>query len=400
MKIRTNVQVGSRGLDVAGLRELAKNNPQEFAQRADEIIEAGEFTWTDVADLKGFYRAFADIPVQAQVAKQGGEFRTIDTAAFPLLAGNLSLAGVTAAYEAMPKIGGELVTDMETNKKRATFVNIVHSSKKNLETAEGEDFPMAGAGQEPYDIVTVRKGLRTAITQELLEENDTPGIMQRLNYLGEKMAKEVEIQTLKSVTDHDGSASSGAEPYALHFDGSGTALFTTVNTTQKRLPSTGNRVTNNALVDVSDLDKARIRLASMTDSEGDRIPLDYANLVLLVPDALVGVAAQIRGSQMEPGNINALNNWGPQGAWRPRILTTPFLDALSASAWYLGNFKKQFKRCWKINMENLSLSDPKTYLTKRVAFESRVAWAVGVGAVDQGVYVVQNLSGTTAPKDE
>lgn len=399
MKISTNVQVGSSGLDVAGLRELAKNNPQEFAQRASDIIESGDFTWTDVSDLKGFYRAFADIPVQAQV-EDNGQFRTMDTAAFPLLAGNLSLAGVTAAYEAMPKVGGELCTDMDVNKKEVNFVNITHSAPEGTRTAEGQDFPMAGAGEERYTIRTERHGLRIAVTQELIEENDVVGVMQRLNYLGEKMAKEIEIATLKAVTDHTGSAASPVEPRALIVNGSPSPLFTTTNSVQTRLPSNGNRLTSNAFVDASDLDNARIRLAAMTDSEGDRIPLRYGDLVLLIPDALLGPVSQLLGSQMEPGNINALNNWGPQGMWRPKVVSTPFLDALSSTAWYLGNFKRQFKRCWKIKMENLSLSDPKTYLTKRVAFESRVAWALGIGSTDQGVYVTQNLSGSTAPADE
>ena len=106
---------------------------------------------------------------------------------------------------------------------------------------------------------------------------------------------------------------------------------------------------------------------------------------------------EIQGSAMEPGIENQLNNWGLRGSYRPMLLSSPKLDDLSTSAWYLGNFKKQFKRKWKMRFDVMNLgADTQAMLTAMIAFQSRVCWDVEIGATDY-VWVAQSLSGSTAP---
>lgn len=392
-RVTSDVEVKSDGLNVSDLRHFAQTQPQNFDKLTKDLCESGELTMRRIPNLKGVAEALGSVEIPTMV--QG---RSVMTSAFPLLTGNVMVADLNAAYEAVPTIGQELVTDMETNKKETVISGVLSLAHKNLETAEGVPFPTLGATQERFDIIQKRKGARLQVTQELLEEADaSQQLADRINFLGELMAEEIEKQTLEMVCDLDGSTASAAEPYVLHLNKSGTSFYTTVNTTQTRLHSSGNRLTNNALVDVSDLDAARTRLAGMTNSRGERLPIRYDELVLLVPDALLGVATSIRNSDLEPGNLQSVNNWGPQGPWRPRIVSSPKLDDISATAWYLGNFKRQFKRAFKIRMETVTLADPAAYARARIAFEARVAWSVGIGACDQGVYVVQNLAATTAP---
>jgi len=112
---------------------------------------------------------------------------------------------------------------------------------------------------------------------------------------------------------------------------------------------------------------------------------------------------RIFNSEYTPGVKNQINVYGPSGQWwipPERRITTPMLDDLSSSAWYLGNFKRQFVRKWKLEFEYVTLgTNTQAYLNSRIAFQARIAWDVEVGAVDY-VYCVQNLSGTTAPIDE
>ena len=116
-------------------------------------------------------------------------------------------------------------------------------------------------------------------------------------------------------------------------------------------------------------------------------------------EALAPVAQTILNSQYTPGVVGEANPWGPQGSYRPRLLSSSKLDAISTTAWHLGNFKKQFRRKWGIRMEMVTMSgDITNYLRSRIAFEARVGWDCEVGATDY-IYVIQNLTGTTAPKD-
>jgi len=120
--------------------------------------------------------------------------------------------------------------------------------------------------------------------------------------------------------------------------------------------------------------------------------------VLLTPFALDATAAKILGSEYAPGVENELNNWGPRGSRRPRHLSSSKMDDLNTSAWYLGDFKSQFIRKWKLRYENASLGGNGTqlWLDQRIAAQFRLAWDVEIGAIGY-TGVVQCLSGTTAP---
>jgi hypothetical protein len=128
----------------------------------------------------------------------------------------------------------------------------------------------------------------------------------------------------------------------------------------------------------------------------------WSDVILLVPYTLSGVAAKILGSELVPGVVNEIANYGPRGPWAmpmTRMLTSNLLDDLSTSAWYLGAFKKQFIRKTKADLELVTLGqNTQAYLDSEVAFQARASEDVEVGATDY-VYVVQNLSGSSAPGD-
>jgi hypothetical protein len=391
-----NVQIGSGGIDAAALRQLAQNEPAEFMRKAEALIEKGEFSWENVRSLPRLFNALCDVEVPAQIMLAGQQ-RAVMASAFPLLAGGLTVAGINAAYMAVPTIGEELVTDREDNKAVSIYASLLSEDTQVDTVKEGEDFPEIGAGEEKYEIRHKRNGRRISITMETIEENDVANITSRINALGEIAGEFVEEQTLRRVCDIDGSGTSPAEPYVLRINGAGAALYQTDADPLSRLPSTGNRVTNNALEETPNLDTARARLAGMKNSRGKRISIPMASCTLLVPDALVGTASWIQGSLLEPGIENQQNNWGPRGKWRPRLLSSPKLDDLSTTAWYLGWFQKQFIRKWKLRYETVTLgTNTESYLKSRLGFQARIAWDCEIGATDY-VYVVQNLSATTAP---
>lgn len=384
------------GLQLEDLREMVKNDPAVAAGKIGELIESGALRWEKVHDLRALLNRTMDlqIPCRVQIA---GEERAIMSSAFPLLAGGMTVAGINEAYQAVPTIGQELVTEMDSNKKIVEVAGITSLDSQIDRVDEGKDFPEIGAGEEKFEIRSKRNGRRLSITAEAIEENDVAGIVQRINALAEIAAEHIEELTLSRVCDQYGSATSPAEPYVLRPNGAGAALYQTGATTLTRLHSSGNRYTTNVLADETDLDNARLRLGGMKNSLGKRINIPMSQCVLLVPNALEGTAMKIVNSILTPGVENEYNAWGPSGAYRPRLLSSPKLDDISTTVWYLGDFRRQFRRKWKLRFEYVTLGmTTESFLMSRIAFQARLAWDCEVGAVDY-VYVIQNLSATAAP---
>lgn len=392
-----DVRIGGPGVDLAGLRQLAKNDPAAFMARAQDLIDKRLLTLASVRDYRTLYEATADLSVPASYSDVLGRTRAIMTPAFPLLLGNMAIAAINDRYTAAPTIGEQLVTEMDDAKKWSVVASIVEKDVHKSNVKEGEDYPEIGAGEESAHIGFNRNGRRISVTGDVIRENDGADIISRFNALADIATDYVEELTLDRICDRNGSATSPAEPYAYRPNGTGTQLYnSTANNPNTRCPS-GTRVTNNALVDETDLENARVALAAMKNHRGKRIAIPISQCILLVPDALASVAGKTLGSEYTPGVANELNQWGPRGQWRPRLLSSPKLDDISTTAWYLGDFRRQFRRKWRMRMELVQAGmETESYLRSGIAFQARIGWDCEVGAVDC-VYVVQSLSATTAP---
>jgi len=400
---QTNLQpVGGKNLSVQDLRELAKNEPQEFIRKIQAGVNQKKLTITDIRNWDYLYMALADVPINAEMSTVKG-VRAITASAFPIMTGTLAIAAINAAYETVETVGDQLVTEIDDAKKVTTIVNLHTLDKENDEVKDGQDFPEIGTDEEKVEIRHKMNGRKLVIGASMIEDNESADIVSRTNALGEIAADWIEEQTLTRVTDHYGSGASSAEPYVYRPAGTGTQLYSaSANTPGTRAPS-GNRITSNALSDETDIEAARVRLATMKNARGKRINVPYSERILLVPDAIVGKALKISNSEYVPGVENEVSNYGPIGKWRipqERIISTPRLDDLSASAWYYGAFKRQFVRKWKLRFEYVTLGqDTQAYLNSRIAFQARIAWDCEIGARDY-VHTIQNLSESTAPVDE
>ena len=397
---RSNIS-GSRGASIYDLRSLAQNEPAEFVRKVEAGVDSGHFRLDQMRDLRSLYQALADVSVPITIEIAGAQ-RAITASAFPILTGTLAIAAINEAYESVPSIGGELVKEMEDN-KRITTIAALHTLDKNVdEVKETEDFPEIGTDEEKVEIRHKRNGRKLTISAEAIEENEIADIVTRINALGEIAGEWVEEQTLARVTDQDGSKTSSGEPFVYRPNGTGTILYSnTANTPGTRAPL-GNRLHNNALVDETDLNAARVILRSMKNARGKRINIPWSEVYFLVPDALEGTLMKIINSELVPGIENEVSNWGPRGKYYiplNRVLSTPKLDDLCTSTWYMGAFKRQFVRKWKLRFEYVTLgSDTQAYLNSRIAFQARIAWDVEIGATDY-VFVVESLAVTTPPGD-
>jgi hypothetical protein len=250
------------------------------------------------------------------------------------------------------------------------------------EVKENEKFPEIGAGEESVTIGHKKNGRMVSLSKEVIEENDYAGFMERVNACAEFCNDSIENLTLDRVTDR--LTAQGV--YVYRPEGTGTALYSsTANTPGTRAPS-GNLVTSNAFVDGTDLAAAQTRLYTYLNHSGAPLNTRWSNVCLLVPFALINTVLTLLNSEYTPGVVNERNTWGPLGMYhipKDRIITTPLLDSISATTWYLGDFKKVFRRKWKMRLENVFLgTSTEAYLQQQIAAQFRCAYDCEVGAID------------------
>jgi hypothetical protein len=390
------------GASPADLRNLAKAEPKEFGLRTAKLIEDGKLTLGQFCrHIKANRDALDNLPIEMQASEGSGAERTvkmIQSTAFPALTSQLAVKQLNAAYDEEVSVIDDLVTDMESDNKVDFVAGIIQQEAIDIkQVLEGHDFPEIGAGEEIYQINSLRNGRRVTLTEEAIRENKAANFVSRVSALGRIAALIHERQGIRRLCDFDGSATTPKSPYVLNTKAGASLYSTTANTPGTRTPS-GTRINSNALVDSSNLDTALTRLRSNKTDLGGPLATPTNRLILLVPQALETIAAKILGSEMEPGVLNELNNWGPRGMHRPRLIATPYLDELSTTAWYLGDFKNQFVRKWKMRLETSVLgTGTQRYHDALIAFQMRAAWDVEFGATDY-CRVVQSVAATSAPQ--
>lgn len=399
--IRPTISVQD-GLPFSQIRTLIQAEPTVFVRKFQDIVNEKKLSFSNIPSIRDLYAYTADIQVPMQMQDAAGITRTITTSAFPVITGTLGIAAINEAYQDVPTIGENLVTDLEDSKKVTTIVQVNTLDKDQDEVKESEEFPEIGASEESVEIRHKKNGRKVTISAEMISENDIVNIQEKFNALGQIAAEWIEEQTLYRVTDHYGCGASPTEPYVYRPNGTGTALYSaTANTPGTRAPS-GNRIESNALVDYTDISAVRTRFATFKNSRGKRMYVPWSEVVFLLPDAIEETMLSIVNSILVPGIENQTNNFGERGKYSistDRIFSTPKLDDLSSSAWYAGAFKRQFVRKWKMRFEYVSLGmDTQAYLNSQIAAQYRLAWDMEIGARDY-VFVVQCLDGTTAPVD-
>jgi hypothetical protein len=381
---------GTLGAD--GLRALALKNPESFMARFEDLVASGEITLAKIGSLRGLFHALGDVQVKSQVDVLG-QVRELTTSAFPLAMGNLMVAALNAAYLGVPTIGDELVTDLDSNKRFTHMAKLHHEVHDKVDVKEAEEYPLIGAGESFTVIGSKRRGFRWKLTQEALDEDDVGVTARFLQEAGEYAAELNEEQVLDRVTDRYGSAATPKEPYVYRPQGTGTALFTTTADTQRTL---GSRKVSNVLTSATQLEALRQVLVGQKNTRGRKIdPRLNSEAILLLPDALAGIASTLTRSEMTPGTANEVNPWGPRGLYQPKLISSVKLDDISTGEFYMGTPKRVFTRKWKLRVESVSVArDPLEFLRTRCAYEARVGWDMEIGATDL-VGWVQSIPGAT-----
>lgn len=396
---------GQSYLDV--VRDLSRRRRAAARRRrnGEYVIdhEAESMSFAGTLDMREV-RRMLDFPVTVQVPQADGRRDAITTSAFALLSSAMAVEDVNLAYEAVPTISehmiGQEIDDNQPNTEIGGVLDFKHADPLEVPRTRPEmtAYLEVGAGEERYTALSWHDGYLRRFSQQFVDRAPSQ-VYSQLMDLGTHMRELIEMRSLLKICDYYGSKSSSGYFHAMIRERAAAALFSsTANTPGTRVPS-GTRILNNALADTTDLANLRAVLAGMKNSRG--FPISNKPKVILVPDALWETAWTQLKAVMQPGIFNEPNFWGPSGPMSLTLLSSPYVDLMSTTAWYAGDPKNLFVRKWALRPETAVFGGTGTeaFVTCRQAMVVRTAWDMDVAARDY-VGWVQNLAGETSPADE
>lgn len=312
------------------LREACKNNTAVMVSEIEKRLKLDvddpkhltprNFNFGEIAvGLGGDIAHYSDTPIFSE-AVTASQFSTIVATLLSKI--------VMDAYTEDSKIGDLLVTKF-TSTQETDKVPGGYLEGGLADVNEHGEYPHIGDVQEKYvEIGHQKRGMIIDVTDEAVRFDRTGIVMDRAAQLGRRMARDRELRilnTVQDITSYKAWYPSGSNE-DLYADALGSATHTYDN------------LVTDVLADYTDVSALYNLLRLMKDENADPIRIDPK--ILLVPVALEITANRIIVNDVLPGGTNNERN---PFANRFKVLASQDLDAQSSTAWYLGDFKKQFK---------------------------------------------------------
>lgn len=408
---RDSAIMTSDTVNISHIREIAQaadksgslEDGQKFVDAIVGLIQEKKLTLDNMpefADLRYIIENFRDAKIKHNIYDPVKcQMREVISSAFALIGGNIAIAKISEAYDEIDRISDEITTPLEDN-ATISIIAAIHDKDNSVESLkEGDEYPLIGGEEESCEIRDNKNGRRVELFEEMFLNNQLGAVVSRLTNLGKIASRWEERITIKRVLDVCGSRTASASaPYVYNprVSGQATGQALYLKTARARIPA--NRIENNALQSIDNIELAFKALGKATDNDGKTpIAINLANIRLLCPWALGFTALKLTDSELVPGVENARNPYGPGAKFSltGKVITSNYLDYHDATTWYLGDFKSQFvkKIARRIVVDSLG-GITESYIKKGVALQVRAAWNINVGASDY-VFVTQNLEGVT-----
>jgi len=322
----------------------------------------------------------------------------LGTNLFQTITGALISRRVIDAYnQADGFIGDQLVTvepSAVKNEKIAGFTAL----QGPKEVLEGMPYEEASFGDKYVATVESKKGRILSITEEAIHFDQTGEFSVGRPAFGEATRLEREKTIVRGVVDADYAASTSG---VYRPNGTLEPLYPTSGSNYNYVGA-GNTVSGSpynaavALEDWTDIDFILRYHATQVkdDRHGPETgePIVWMPRILLVPKAkeltalrIVTATSVIMATGDDTQRTEFRNPFG--GVYT--VLASPFLDALSADDWYLGDFRRQFiwKEIWPVQVFRQT-RDGDADFDRDVVARFKVRYYGGINALDEK-YVVK-----------
>jgi len=303
----------------------------------------------------------------------------LDSSAFPKITGALVNKMVQSGYDLEYGVGDQLVTVIPSLVKDETLVGFGDDNEMK-EVEEGVDYEEGSVTEKYHKIKNVKFGRVISLTKESVMFDQTGQIIARAKRLGEAAKSSKEKTIMNAVIELTSTGLRAAWRPA----GSAATLYSNTST-DPYTTATLDNLSGTTLADETSLTAAQALFAQFTDEQG--LPITVNPRILFTAVSLDPIARQICFS----GQSIKLTT--PAGVMQPFQGTVPlssvFIDQLkSATAWFYGDFKKQFvfTEVWPLQTYQLKTDERK--FKADVIFSFKAGYYGGCGAVSNR-YVVQ-----------
>lgn len=305
-------------------------------------------------------------------------FEAVDSTTFAITTGNLIHKALIDSYNGADIISDQLVTNIPSNRQEEIIVGFTATESPKL-VPEGMEYEESSMGDKGVGTKADKYGRIISITEEAIMFDQTGQILNFAREIGEKAAQYKERLIIEGIVDLNSNV------YRPIINGvpTATALYSSGN---------GNFVAENSLTDYTSIEKARQKFANFTDENGDLISIRPK--IILVPFALETTARRILNS-IEIEEITGEDGSRATRSPNPfrdnyKILSSVFIDGVSTTNWYLGDFKRQFG--WQ-DVVPLQVTRRKSgnedEFKRDVVAQFKVRFFGGIFAKDK-VYVIKN----------
>jgi len=257
----------------------------------------------------------------------------LSSSAFPKITGALINKKVQEAYDLEYGIGDQLVTKIPSSVKDETIVGF-GADNAMKEVAEGIDYEEGSITEKYHKIKNRKFGRIISLTKEMVMFDQTGQMMLRAQQIGEAAKSSRESIIMNAVLELTSSGNNAA----WRPGGTATTLYS--NTSNDPYTSgTLDNLGSEALANETDLDTAMALFSQFTDEQG--LPMRVTPKTLLTAMSLRSAANQIcySGQAVKLTAVQGTKNiYNGMNA-----LDTTFIDQnLAITAWFVGDFKKQF----------------------------------------------------------
>jgi len=304
----------------------------------------------------------------------------LDSSAFPKITGALISKKVQEGYEMESGIGDMLVTVVKSSVKDETIVGFSDDMEMK-EVQEGVDYEEGSVSEKYHKIKNTKQGRIISLTEESIRFDQTNQLYIRAQRLGMAARASREKTILNAVLE----LTSTGEKAAWRPNGNATTLYNDASN-DPFTDGTLDNLETETLADETSLTKAQALFAQFKDEDGN--PIVITPEYLLTAVALDPIARQICYSGQ------AIDLTIPAGTLQPfngiKPLSTPYIDQLSsATAWWYGDFKKQFiyTEVWPIRTMQLKKGSEREFQAD-VVMSFKAGYYGGCGAVSNR-YVIQ-----------
>ena len=312
------------------VRDFLKRYGGKAQIAADKLAEQIALPETDKNRLSAEDFSIREIAEGCGIDTSGSECtmtEAVTASQFSILVGALLSSVVMASYEAAAKVGNQLVTPFQSSLETDTIPGGYLEGEMEDIKELGKYPHLADVKEKSVTIGHGKKGLILDITDESVRFDRTGIVMREANQMGEIMALTRETEIINKIQDITGWKA---------WNPSGTNADLYQNAQGDGIHDLDNLVVD-VLADYTDVQALYTLLRLMQNDDGKYI--NVVPKILLVPVALEIIAKRIINNTQLMGAANEERN---PFANAFNIISTPLLDAQSSTAWYLGDFKKQF----------------------------------------------------------